>query len=219
MKYIFCDEAIKSVVANSQTLQEACRKLGIPGDGRVYQRFRKRVSELKLPLNHLCTDRRGYKPNQRRVDISNYLRENFYCSTSLLKERLFEEGLKEKRCENCLETEWLNTEIPLQLHHIDGDRKNNLLENLQILCPNCHSLTESYAGKSNRNKTYQSGEKTLRRQIEKPRPKKPRARKVVWPTVEDLKDDISKLSWVAIGKKYGVSDNAVRKWARKYGLL
>lgn len=72
--------------------------------------------------------------------------------TSKLKIRLFEEGYKEKRCEKCGQTSWLNELIPLELHHVDGNNKNNLIENLQILCPNCHALTDTYRGKNiNRN--------------------------------------------------------------------
>jgi predicted HNH restriction endonuclease len=42
----------------------------------------------------------------------------------------------------------LGNPIPLELHHIDGDKTNNTLENFQLLCPNCHALTDSYRGKN-----------------------------------------------------------------------
>jgi len=45
-------------------------------------------------------------------------------------------------------TEWLGRPIPLELHHIDGNRDNNVLENYQLLCPNCHALTDSYRGRN-----------------------------------------------------------------------
>ena len=68
--------------------------------------------------------------------------------TSHLKHRLFKAGLKTDRCENCGISEWLGEKINCQLHHLDGNKHNNDLENLQILCPNCHSLTDTYGGRN-----------------------------------------------------------------------
>jgi 5-methylcytosine-specific restriction endonuclease McrA len=58
--------------------------------------------------------------------------------------------LKEARCERCGLTEWLGKPAPLQLHHVNGDGKDNRPENLQILCPNCHSQTDSWGGRNRR---------------------------------------------------------------------
>ncbi|MBK6998271.1 MAG: HNH endonuclease [Lewinellaceae bacterium] len=52
------------------------------------------------------------------------------------------------RCENCDLTEWLASPIPLELHHKDGNRYNNAIENLLLLCPNCHALTDNYRAKN-----------------------------------------------------------------------
>ena len=54
--------------------------------------------------------------------------------------------MKEKKCECCGNTEWLGKPIPLELHHINGINSDNRIENLEILCPNCHSFTENYRG-------------------------------------------------------------------------
>ena len=59
---------------------------------------------------------------------------------------MFNEGLKERKCECCGNTEWMGKPIALELHHLDGDNTNNKLENLQILCPNCHAQTTTYRG-------------------------------------------------------------------------
>ena len=64
--------------------------------------------------------------------------------TYKLKNRLFKAGLKENKCEICGISEWLGQSIKCELHHKDGNRTNHRLENLQILCPNCHSQTGTY---------------------------------------------------------------------------
>ncbi len=61
---------------------------------------------------------------------------------------MLNEGYKEHKCESCGLTTWLDKPIPLELHHIDGNRNNNTLENFQLLCPNCHAFTDSYRGKN-----------------------------------------------------------------------
>lgn len=77
-----------------------------------------------------------------------------YNSTKL-RNRLIQEGLKEHRCESCNKTHWVckitnweKVPIPLQLHHLNGDHNDNRLENLQLICPTCHALTDNYAGKN-----------------------------------------------------------------------
>ena len=65
-----------------------------------------------------------------------------------LKRRLIAEGLKENRCEQCGITEWQGKPLNMQLHHKDGDGTNNTLENLELLCPNCHAQTDTYGGRN-----------------------------------------------------------------------
>ena len=57
-------------------------------------------------------------------------------------------ALRGHQCENCHNSEWIGQKIPLEVHHIDGDRMNNELTNLQLLCPNCHALTDNYRGRN-----------------------------------------------------------------------
>lgn len=62
-----------------------------------------------------------------------------------IKLRLVGAGLKENRCEDCGITEWLGEPLNVALHHLNGDGRDNRLENLRLLCPNCHSQTANYA--------------------------------------------------------------------------
>jgi Zn finger protein HypA/HybF involved in hydrogenase expression len=75
--------------------------------------------------------------------VSNRLRTN----RSHLKRRLLDEGLKANRCEQCGLTEWRGQPLSMALHHVNGDGKDNRLQNLELLCPNCHSQTENFAGR------------------------------------------------------------------------
>jgi 5-methylcytosine-specific restriction endonuclease McrA len=68
-------------------------------------------------------------------------------STSHLSKRLVKEGIKQYTCESCGITDWQNNPISLELDHIDGNNSNHKLENLRLLCPNCHSQTETYKSK------------------------------------------------------------------------
>lgn len=100
-----------------------------------------------------------YKPNQagkgiykkphNKVPLSEILKGNYpQYQTYKLKARLLNNHIKEYKCECCGLTMWNNKPIPLELHHIDGNRSNHILSNLMILCPNCHAQTDSYKAKN-----------------------------------------------------------------------
>lgn len=65
-----------------------------------------------------------------------------------MAKRLLKEGYKEHKCERCNNIEWINNPILLELHHINGINTDNRIENLQMLCPNCHAQTDNYRGKN-----------------------------------------------------------------------
>ncbi len=70
-----------------------------------------------------------------------------YFNIGKLRSRLVRAGLKVEQCEMCGLTEWRGMPLPLELDHIDGDRHNNTIQNLRMLCPNCHAQTESWCRK------------------------------------------------------------------------
>lgn len=70
-----------------------------------------------------------------------------------VKLRLLAAGLREDRCDICGVTDWRGERLAIELHHVNGDRRDNRLENLQLLCPNCHSQTDSWGGRNARRTT------------------------------------------------------------------
>ena len=90
------------------------------------------------------------KPRSNKMNLMEYLTKSQDIQTNKVRIRLLEEGYKEYKCECCGLTTWLGKPIPLELHHKDGDRTNNQLENFELLCPNCHAFTDSYRGKNSR---------------------------------------------------------------------
>lgn len=161
--------------------------------------------------------------------------------SSILLYKLIRDKIKEPKCEVCNLSEWHNNTIPLELHHKDGNHYNNNLDNLQVLCPNCHAVlhgnlgvsTGLYSEINRQKKKKQSQEKRAKEQILCPICNKNlmlknsvmcrecynfSQRVADWPTREELKQLIRTIPFTTIGKQYGVSDNAVRKWCDYYNL-
>lgn len=96
------------------------------------------------------------KKRNTKMTLMEYLEKSKDIQTNKIKLKLLEEGYKEYKCENCGLTEWLGKPIPLELHHKDGNRTNNTIENFALICPNCHAFTDSYRGKNSRNKCVET---------------------------------------------------------------
>ena len=82
------------------------------------------------------------------MNLVEYLENSKDIQSNKVRIRLLREGYKLHQCECCGLTEWLGNPIPLELHHKDGNRYNNQIDNFELLCPNCHAFTESYRGKN-----------------------------------------------------------------------
>jgi hypothetical protein len=168
------------------------------------------------------------------VPLEQVLVEGSNYSRATLKRRLYEVGLKERRCELCGQGEtWRGLTMSLILDHINGVPNDNRIENLRIVCPNCAATLDTHCGRKNqlparhcrkcggtfqpryRKQNYCSSECGASHSNRR-RGAQLSSRKVSRPSHEQLKADVASMSMVAVGRKYGVTDNAVRKWVRCY---
>lgn len=158
-KKITKEEYVNAAV-NAFSFAGMLRNLGLKPCGGNYKVVHNAITEYQIDISHFTGQgwNVGLKfiPKKAR-NLEEILTENSYYNTFKLKNRLFKEGLKEKRCECCKRTEWMGKEIPLELHHKNGVNNDNRIENLEILCPNCHALTDNYRG-LNKGASFPKGE-------------------------------------------------------------
>ena len=131
-------EDIKQMIVENVPLMEIARELSIKYD--TLKRHLKRLG-VEYSTNQ---NRKGRPHYESRVSAMYYIENNIPIDAPKLRKKLLEEGIKECKCERCGLTEWMGQEIPLELHHLDGNHYNNKLENLVILCSNCHSQIHGY---------------------------------------------------------------------------
>jgi transposase-like protein len=172
-------------------------------------------------------------PKLRRP-LSTILIEGSSFSRWHLKNRLFEEGVKERRCEMCGQDElWRGRRMALILDHINGVADDHRLENLRIVCPNCAATLDTHCGKLNRRvheprdcpkcgKTFQPKHRLQRyccracaHRYVRGLPA-PERRKVARPPYTHLVREIAAIGYEATARRYGVSGTAIRKWMRWY---
>lgn len=147
------DQQFISAVKSSLSYAEVIRKLGLKTTGSNYDTVKRKIKELNLDISHMTNQGwntgkrfRIIKPAQPLQEI--LVKDSTFINSNNLRKRILKEQIKEYKCECCGNSLWLNQKIPLELHHINGDRHDNRIENLQLLCPNCHALTDNYRGRN-----------------------------------------------------------------------
>lgn len=139
-------------VAECTSVRQVIHKLGLVGAGGNYEQIKRWIKKLNLDISHF----KGQAWNKGLIglgkpihSLDKILVENSTYQSHKLKNRLFNEATKKAECELCGWAKMsIDGRIPLELDHINGDRHDNRIENLRILCPNCHSLQPTHRGRN-----------------------------------------------------------------------
>jgi hypothetical protein len=230
------ESQVREAVAASSTLTETLRRLGLRPAGGNHQTLRNLIARYEISTAHF---RPGQPSPTARDDMPVSLDQVLVVSSTYsrkrLKQRLYESGLKLRRCEMCGQGEvWNGQRMSLIIDHVNGVATDNRLENLRIVCPNCAATLDTHCGRKNRIRRppqhclhcaepfvprYAKQRYCSRRcGVHAPDARRthPERRKVERPSHLQLVADLRELSMEAAARKYGVSSNAVRKWLRWY---
>lgn len=166
MKDGYSKENLYEIVKESHSLSECLVKIGLSPKGSNSLTLKKYIELYSLDTSHFTGQ--GWNKGLQNTDkaaivkLNDILKENTNFKSYNLKNRLIAEGIKENKCEKCgLGDEWCGEKIVLELHHINGNHYDNRIDNLQILCPNCHSQTDGFRKRNtSENKKVETFNKT-----------------------------------------------------------
>lgn len=125
------------------------RKLGYTANrGNSYKPLKIYLKQNNIDILHFLGKSNGLAKNEKFTLDEILVKDSKYTNMSRLKSRILKTNLIEYKCVMCGINEWLGKKLVLQLDHINGDNRDNRLENLRFLCPNCHSQTETFCRKN-----------------------------------------------------------------------
>jgi len=134
----FSEEEIRQIAAESRSYRDMYIRMGYAeNSGSATKIMKELIEKYNIDVSHFL----GAGWNKENFDYSRFEIGEKHRSARLSPALIY---LRGRKCENCGLEEWLGQPINLEVHHIDGNRKNNELENLQLLCPNCHSYTPNF---------------------------------------------------------------------------
>ena len=235
------EKYVISLIKENFNINQVCLKLGIKPVNNNYKKIREIIEKYNVDISHFvyCQRTDGKK---KYNSIEEYFTKNSALGSYRIKNIILKYNIKPHKCEECGRSEWEHKgniiPIPLELHHINGDRTDNTLDNLQLLCSNCHSLTDNFCKRKNgigeskkyivkRNRTsyekqckcgkvFKTSNKNQQFCCNKCASENSRKIKV---DINTLLNDFKELgSFVAVSKKYNVSDKAISKTFKKNGL-
>ncbi len=157
-KYHYDKEIFEVLVKQSNCIRHLLELMGLTLAGGNYKTVNEKVRLWNIDITHWGSSkqRMGWLRGKRhdwgkKYPLDKILVENStYRTTSRIKQKLLDEGIFIRKCYKCKNTDWMGLNIPLELEHINGNNTDNRIENLTLLCPNCHAQTPTHAGKNKR---------------------------------------------------------------------
>ena len=151
MKRKYSEEDVRKAVGENVSIAGVLRQLGLRPVGGNYKTVKQFVKELKLDTSHFTGQGWNvglkFKPHKTISDEAVFVKDSNYRCSWRLRER-YKRFTGITHCEQCKLDSWQGRPIPLEIHHINGTNTDNRLENLSLLCPNCHALTNNYRGRA-----------------------------------------------------------------------
>lgn len=213
----------------SSTYSEVISRIGLSRRRQVYSALTEYIWKNKIDLTQFFQNSKNRPKFNKGLTQEEIFKKDSVFSGSLLK-KIKQYNLKDcSKCEICGISDWMGKPITFQVHHKDGDRTNDELDNLQILCPNCHTQTDNYGSKNIKKKvSYETkryfcvdcGKELAFKGIRCSDCNKKRIEFLSkCPSKEELEVKAKEFeSLAALGRYYQVSDNTVKKWLNKFNL-
>lgn len=229
MKTKYQKENLIEIINKSKNLTDVLRFLNMTILGNNRNTINKYIKLYCIDISHFETTKERYdrisekNGKLKSIPVESLLFSGSKISSNKLKIKLYKANLKQPVCEECGQDEnWRGKKISLILDHINGINNDNRLINLRILCPNCNAAlpthcrgykfieknNEEYQNNHNKYKSKYYTDKQINSRINR--------RKINRPSYKQLLDEINELGYSGTGRKYGVSDNAIRRWIKFY---
>jgi RNase P subunit RPR2 len=136
----YTKEMLEKAISKSKSWADVCREFGVKSSSGGQTHLHRRAEFFGLTFNHFTGHAWAKGRTFRKKPLQQYLvKKGPRISSAKLRIRLIREGVKSNICECCKRRNWMRKELRLELHHKNRDHLDNRLENLEILCPNCHS--------------------------------------------------------------------------------
>jgi 5-methylcytosine-specific restriction endonuclease McrA len=226
MKRTWTDIDLIEAVKNNTTICGVLRDLGLKPQGSNYKTIKNVFHQLGIDTSHFNQDysnnlRRARECRKQPTKEELFVSNGLYKDTKHIKRYILKYKLLDYECSICKLTHWLDSPLSLHIDHINGVSTDNRIENLRFLCPNCHSLTDTYCGKNNKKMPLnfcKCGSKILKASLHCAKCSRKNQYKINWVDTEKLIELVLQHGFVQTGKIVGVTDNAVRKHLRAIGI-